>query len=124
MVRTTWKKSLGVVKHLEQHVKTIVKRLRNESPQLHDLRIVLVGAYQYPDSKGDLVYGEFAPPCPGSPTPVLYICVFSVGERLARITDTICHEWGHYEQFRDNKPIDEGPDIEARTKRLMEAVRG
>lgn len=117
-----WVIGTGVPKYLEQHARTVVKRILKVSPLLHDLRIYLVGAYTYP-SGHDFVCGEFWVPHPGQPTPVIYACVFSAGQRVAHVTDTICHEWGHYEQYRDKKPIDEGPDIEARTKRLMEAVK-
>ncbi len=116
-----WTIGQGVPKYLEQHARSVVKKIIKCSPVLHDLRIVLVGAYTYPSGL-DMVCGEFASPHASEATPTIYACVFSSGERLSHITDTICHEWGHYEQYRDRKPLVEGSDIEQRTRRLMEAV--
>jgi len=112
-----WTIGEGSTKTAVQHAKSIVNKLTKVSPCIHHLRIVVVGAYEYPDTKGEFVHGEFCPPCSGSPTPVIFVCVYGTLE------ENLCHEYGHYEQYRDNKPIEEEPDIEQRTKRLMEAIK-
>jgi hypothetical protein len=105
---------VGVPRWVRRETQRVLEGLRVLSPATTPVHVDVVPAPSVADGQGG--YGFGATVIGISKTPVRIYIAGQLGavkgdHRLSQRTirrylgETICHEWAHYEQFRDGRPV-------------------
>lgn len=121
--------SRHVPRYVQSHAKRIVARLPEVMRIEHPIELYIAAVVEWPDSKvpfiGNFVEPRETNPCRISVAGYLTPLVREYGRKVAMqdFTDTLIHEFVHYEQWRDGRHYTER-GVSRRVKAVLAKLEG